>query len=231
MKKFLDKDFLLTTDTARRLYHEVAAKQPIIDYHNHLPPADIAQNRQFANLYEAWLEGDHYKWRAMRSAGIEERFCTGDASPKEKFDAWAATVPRTLGNPLYHWTHLELRRYFGIEKLLSPETADEIWDEANAKLADPAFSARGLLKMMNVELVCTTDDPADDLAQHQAHRAQGSPEVKMHPAFRPDKAHNFSSLDDWKAYIFSYFFTLFCTDNRFYSTFKDRNTYIFHSCF
>ncbi len=201
IKNFLDNDFLLSTDTARRLYHDVAAKQPIIDYHNHLPPADIAGNRQFANLFEAWLEGDHYKWRAMRAAGVKERFCTGDASSKEKFDAWAAVVPQTLGNPLYHWTHLELRRYFGIEKLLSPETANEIWEEANAKLAQPAFSARGLLKKMNVEVVCTTDDPADDLAEHQTHRAQGSPKVKMFPAFRPDKAHNFSSLEDWKAYI------------------------------
>ncbi len=201
MKSFLDDDFLLSTSTARRLYHEVAAKQPIIDYHNHLPPADIAENRQFANLFEAWLEGDHYKWRAMRTAGIEERYCTGDASPKEKFDAWAATVPLTLGNPLYHWTHLELRRYFGITDLLSPDTVDNIWKKANAKLAKPEYSARGLLKMMNVELVCTTDDPADDLAQHQTHRAQRSPEVIMLPAFRPDKAHNFADLKAWNSYI------------------------------
>ncbi len=201
MKKFLDDDFLLTTDTARRLYHEVAAKQPVIDYHNHLPPADIAGNRQFANLHEAWLEGDHYKWRALRSAGVDERLITGDAAPKEKFDAWAAVVPQTLGNPLYHWTHLELQRYFGITELLSPSTADAIWEKTNALLAKPGYSARGLLKKMNVELVCTTDDPADDLAEHQAHRAQGSPVVKMFPAFRPDKAHNFSSLVEWKAYI------------------------------
>ncbi len=144
MKEFLTEDFLLTTPTARRLYHEVAAPQPIIDYHNHLLPSDISEDRQFANLHEAWLEGDHYKWRAMRTAGVEEQYCTGNASPKEKFDAWAAMVPQALGNPLYHWTHLELRRYFDISELLSPDTADKIWETANAKLATPGFSARGL---------------------------------------------------------------------------------------
>ena len=201
MKEFMGEDFLLGTETARRLFHEVAAEQPIIDYHNHLPPGDIAGDRRFDNLFEAWLEGDHYKWRAMRTAGIEERFCTGDASPREKFDAWARTVPQTLGNPLYHWTHLELRRYFGINELLSPDTAEDIWNKANAKLAEPALSARGLLKMQNVQVVCTTDDPADDLALHAAHAAAGSPDVQMYPAFRPDKIHNFTSLDDWNAYI------------------------------
>ena len=201
MKDFMGDDFLLGTDTASRLYHEVAAKQPIIDYHNHLPPADIAGNRRFGNLFEAWLEGDHYKWRGMRTAGIDERFCTGDASPREKFDAWARTVPQTLGNPLYHWTHLELRRYFGITDLLSPATAESVWNEANARLADPDFSARGLLKMQNVETVCTTDDPADDLKYHKAHRDAGSPDLRMLPAFRPDKTYNFSDIAAWKTYM------------------------------
>ena len=201
MKAFLDDNFLLESATAERLYHEVAAKQPIIDYHNHLPPEDIAENRRFNNLFEAWLEGDHYKWRGMRTAGVEERFCTGNAAPKEKFDAWAATVPRTLGNPLYHWTHLELQRYFDIRDLLSPVTADDIWSAANEKLASDGFEARGLLKMQNVDIVCTTDDPADPLEHHIAHRRAGSPDVKMYPAFRPDKVCNFSSLDAWQQYI------------------------------
>ena len=201
MKTFLDDSFLLESAAAERLYHEVAAKQPIIDYHNHLPPADIAGNRRFSNLFEAWLEGDHYKWRGMRTAGVEERLCTGDAGPKEKFDAWAATVPQTLGNPLYHWTHLELRRYFGIRELLSPSTADDIWSAANAKLTSPGFEARGLLKMQDVDIVCTTDDPADSLEHHIAHREAGSPDVKMYPAFRPDKVSNFSSLGAWREYI------------------------------
>ena len=201
MKPFMGEDFLLSTETARRLYHEVAADLPIIDYHNHLPPADIAGNRRFGNLFEAWLEGDHYKWRGMRTAGVEERFCTGDASPREKFDAWARTVPHTLGNPLYHWTHLELRRYFGIEELLSPATADTIWNTANAKLAQSDYTARGLLKMQNVKIVCTTDDPSDTLEHHEAHAEAGSPDVKMFPAFRPDKIHNFGNLNTWKAYV------------------------------
>ena len=201
MKAFLNDDFLLQTATAERLYHEIAAKQPIIDYHNHLPPADIANNRQFGNIFEAWLEGDHYKWRGMRTAGIEERYCTGEASPKEKFDAWARTVPQTLGNPLYHWTHLELRRYFGIKELLSPATADAIWEKANSILSEPDFTARGLLKMQNVTTVCTTDDPADSLEHHIAHRKAGSPDVKMLPAFRPDKVYNFSDIEAWKGYM------------------------------
>ena len=201
MKQFLDDNFLLQSPTAERLFHEVAAGQPIIDYHNHLPPADIAGDRVFSNLFEAWLEGDHYKWRGMRSAGVDERFCTGEASPEEKFRAWAQTVPQTLGNPLYHWTHLELRRYFGITDLLSPASAEVIWNEANAKLSTPDYSARGLLKMQNVEVVCTTDDPADNLAHHIAHREAGSPDVIMLPAFRPDKVYNFSKLKTWKDYI------------------------------
>ena len=201
MKSFLGDDFLLNSRTAVRLYHEVAALQPIIDYHNHLPPREITQNRRFTNLSEAWLEGDHYKWRAMRTAAVPERLCTGSASPREKFSAWAAVVPQTLGNPLYHWTHLELRRYFGIGDLLSPTTAEAIWERANAVLAETSHGARGLLAMMNVQTLCTTDDPADNLAHHIAHQKAGSPQVDMRPAFRPDKTHDFRSLDAWNAYI------------------------------
>ena len=201
MKSFLGDDCLLSNDTAVRLYRDVAAKQPIIDYHNHLPPRDIAQNRGFTNLFEAWLEGDHYKWRAMRTAGIPERFCTGEASPREKFDAWARTVPQTLGNPLYQWTHLELRRYFGITDLLSPATADAIWAKANETLNRPSHSARGLLAMMKVRTLCTTDDPADDLTHHLSHRQNGSPDVEMRPTFRPDRVHDLGDLVAWENYV------------------------------
>jgi glucuronate isomerase len=191
---FLDDNFILTTPLARELYHSIAAPKPIIDYHCHLPPQDVAADRQFANLHEIWLEGDHYKWRAMRANGIPEKYITGDASPWEKFKAWAATVPQTLRNPLYHWTHLELRRYFGINDLLDETTAKKVWDEANAKLATPEFTARGILKKFNVEVVCTTDDPADPLPYHeQIHRDQADPAnaaftTKILPTFRPDKA-------------------------------------------
>ncbi len=197
----MGKDFLLSTPSAVRLYHEAAEGLPIIDYHNHLSPAHIAGNRPFANLWEAWLEGDHYKWRAMRCAGFSERLCTGDASPREKFNAWAATVPQTLGNPLYHWTHLELRRYFGIKKLLSPDTADEIWETANACLRENNFRARGLLEMQKVRIICTTDDPADSLSHHQAFRNSASSELQMFPAFRPDRVYNFKDLPSWERYI------------------------------
>src|SRR5215218_5846246 len=167
-KPFIHEDFLLGTHTARRLYHEFARPEPILDYHCHLSPRDIAENRQFKNLFEIWLEGDHYKWRAMRANGIPERFCTGDATPFEKFKAWAATVPHTLRNPLYHWTHLELARYFGITELLDESNAERIWAEANEQLATPELSAQGILKRFRVTTLCTTDDPADDLAYHDA---------------------------------------------------------------
>jgi glucuronate isomerase len=201
MKEFMSEDFLLNSESARRLYHDAAAGLPIIDYHNHLPPQDVAGNRQFANLFEAWLEGDHYKWRAMRSAGVPERFCTGDASAEDKFDAWARTVPLTPGNPLYHWTHLELRRYFGIYDLLSPSSAHDIWKKTENMLLEPTHTTRGLLKSRNVETVCTTDDPADDLVHHRAHRAAGSPDVRMFPAFRPDNVHKLSNLENWQRYM------------------------------
>jgi glucuronate isomerase len=184
---FINDDFLLGSKPARKLYHNYAEAEPIFDYHCHISPRDIAENRQFKNLFEIWLEGDHYKWRAMRSNGVAEKFCTGDAAPEEKFKAWAATVPQTLRNPLYHWTHLELKRYFGITDLLSEKTAAKIWKKANALLATPALTTQGILKKMKVKVVCTTDDPVDDLGHHRAFAKQGHP-TKMLPAFRPDKA-------------------------------------------
>ena len=184
---FINDDFLLGSKAARRLYHQYAEAEPIFDYHCHNSPQDIAENRRFRNLFEIWLEGDHYKWRAMRSNGVPEKFCTGDATPEQKFKAWAATVPQTLRNPLYHWTHLELKRYFGITDLLSEKTAAKVWKAANAKLATPELTTQGILKKMKVRLVCTTDDPVDDLAHHRAF-AQQAHAAKMLPAFRPDQA-------------------------------------------
>jgi glucuronate isomerase len=184
----ITEDFLLETEAARRLYHEYAEDLPIIDYHCHLPPEQVARDHRFANLTEIWLAGDHYKWRAMRTNGVPERYCTGDASDWEKFAKWAETVPALLRNPLYHWTHLELKRPFGIsDRALSPETAKGIWEECNAKLATPAFSCRGIMKQMKVVLVATTDDPVDSLAHHRAVAADDSFDVQMLPAWRPDK--------------------------------------------
>ena len=185
--KFIHKDFLLGTKAARRLYHNFAEEEPILDYHCHLPPKDVAANRQFKNLFEIWLEGDHYKWRAMRTNGVAEKFVTGSATPEEKFLAWAKTVPHTLRNPLYHWTHLELKRYFGITDLLSEKTAKKIWKEANGQLATPGFTAQSILKKFKVKVVGTTDDPVDSLEHHRAFAKQGHP-TRMLPAFRPDKA-------------------------------------------
>ena len=184
---FIHEDFLLSTKTARKLYHQYAEAEPIFDYHCHLSPHDIAANRRFKNLFEIWLEGDHYKWRAMRTNGVAERFCTGNADPFDKFKAWAATVPYTLRNPLYHWTHLELKRYFGITDLLDEKTAAKIWKQANEMLATPELAAQGILKKFNVKVVCTTDDPVDNLEHHRTFAAQGHP-TRMLPAFRPDKA-------------------------------------------
>ena len=186
---FIHEDFLLSNRTARRLYHEYAEGEPILDYHCHLPPQDVASNRQFRNLFEIWLEGYHYKWRAMRANGVDERFCTGDATPREKFDAWARTVPHTLRNPLYHWTHLELKRYFGIEERLDETTAAGVWERANAALATDGLRAHGILHRFHVKAVCTTDDPTDDLSCHKAIAASGL-KTKVFPAFRPDKALN-----------------------------------------
>jgi glucuronate isomerase len=186
--KFCDKHFLLSNGTARDLYHGTAARQPIIDYHCHLSPKDLAEDRNFENLHEPWLGGDHYKWRALRANGVPEKLITGnETSPFEKFQAWAATVPKTLRNPLFHWTHLELRRYFGIETLLEESTAKSIWQEANRLLTRPGYSVRGLVERMNVKVICTTDDPADTLEYHQAI-AKSRWKVKVFPAFRPDNA-------------------------------------------
>ena len=184
---FIHEDFLLGTRTARKLYHKYAEAEPIFDYHCHISPRDIAANRQFKNLFEIWLEGDHYKWRAMRTNGVAERLITGNAGPFDKFKAWAVTVPHTLRNPLYHWTHLELKRYFGIIELLNEKTADKIWKKANEKLATPELTTQGILKKFKVKVVCTTDDPVDSLEHHRAFASQDHP-TKMLPAFRPDEA-------------------------------------------
>lgn len=186
MNGFVNEDFLLSNDTARRLYRQFAAPQPILDYHCHLSPRDVSENRQFANLFEIWLEGDHYKWRAMRANGVPEKYITGDATPYEKFLAWARTVPFTLRNPLYHWTHLELQRYFGISELLDEKSAPSIWDRANAALSQD-LTAHAILQKFRVEALCTTDDPADDLRHHRAIAKSNLP-TRVFPAFRPDKA-------------------------------------------
>jgi len=184
---FITKDFLLKTKRAQALYHDYAKDQPIVDYHNHLPPDEIAADRRFDNLAQVWLHGDHYKWRAMRTNGVAERFCTGDASDREKFQAWAATVPKCLRNPLYHWTHLELKRPFGIsDRLLNPETAASVWEDANALLATKDFGVRGIIEQMNVRVLCTTDDPVDSLDHHLAIRKSGW-KVQVRPTWRPDK--------------------------------------------
>ena len=184
---FIHENFLLSTKTAQRLYHGFAVDPPILDYHCHLPPKDVAENRRFRNLFEIWLEGDHYKWRAMRANGVPEQYCTGDAPPYDKFLAWARTVPATLRNPLYHWTHLELQRYFGIDELLDEKHAPRIWEQANAALATGELNAHGILGKFRVKAVCTTDDPSDDLAFHRTIAASGLP-TKVFPTFRPDKA-------------------------------------------
>jgi len=186
-KTFLDEDFLLQTDSARTLYHEFAKQMPIIDYHNHLPPDQIVADKTFENLTQIWLYGDHYKWRAMRTNGIHENYCTGDATDYEKFEKWAETVPYTLRNPLYHWTHLELQRYFDVHEVLNPRSARRIYDECSEKLRTPDYSVRNLLRKMNVEVVCTTDDPLDTLEYHQQLATEGTFEIQMRPAFRPDK--------------------------------------------
>lgn len=200
MKNFLDKDFLLHSDTARVLYHEHAAKQPIIDYHCHLVPQMIADNYQFADLTEIWLGGDHYKWRAMRANGIPEEYITGNKPSYEKFEKWAETMPYTMRNPLYHWTHLELSRIFGVNKILKPETAREIYEECTAKLQTPEFRARAIMERMHVELVCTTDDPADSLEYHIAIRESGF-KVKVLPTWRPDKAMTIDNADVYNKYL------------------------------
>ena len=187
MKKFMDEHFLLQTETARKLYHQHAAKMPVLDYHCHINPKDIADDRRFKTLTEIWLYGDHYKWRAMRTNGVDEKYCTGDAGDWEKFEKWAETVPHTLRNPLYHWTHLELKRFFGVEEVLGPKNAREIYDYCNEKLNTADYSCRNIIRMANVKTICTTDDPVDTLEYHQQIREDGF-EVAVLPAWRPDKA-------------------------------------------
>jgi glucuronate isomerase len=201
MKQFNDDNFLLQTPAAERLYHEHAAKMPIIDYHCHLIPEYVASNHKFDNLSKIWLEGDHYKWRAMRTNGVDERYCTGkDTTDWEKFEKWAETVPYTMRNPLYHWTHLELKTAFGVEKLLNPSTAREIYDVCTEKLQQPEFYARGLMEHYNVELVCTTDDPVDSLEYHDVVAADPTCKTRMIPAWRPDAAMNIEAAT-FKAYV------------------------------
>lgn len=197
---FLNENFLLQTKTAQQLYHEHAKHMPIIDYHCHLSPEDIANDRKFANLTQIWLEGDHYKWRAMRTNGVPERFCTGDADDYAKFEKWAATVPYTMRNPLYHWTHMELKRPFGVEKILKPETAREIYDTCTSLLQTDAYSVRGILKQMNVEIICTTDDPIDSLEYHQKIKANGSG-LTVLPTFRADKVLAIEQPDVFLPYL------------------------------
>ena len=199
MKRFINDDFLLETKTARRLYHEFSGNQPIIDFHCHLSPSMIAGDICFDNIGQAWLDGDHYKWRAMRTNGINELYCTGDATPKEKFEKWAETLPATIGNPLYHWAHLELARYFGIYDLLSPSNAADIYERASSMLRTPEFSIRSLLRKNNVEVVCTTDDPVDSLEFHT--QMKGNSDLKMLPAFRPDNVIKTDDPEKFKEYI------------------------------
>lgn len=201
MKQFLDENFLLQTKTAQKLYHEHAAKQPIIDYHCHLIPSMVANDHKFKSITEIWLGGDHYKWRAMRTNGIDEKYMTGaNTSDWEKFEKWAETVPYTMRNPLYHWTHLELKTAFGIEKLLSPKTAREIFEECNEKLSKPEYSARNLMRKYKVEAVCTTDDPVDSLEHHIKTKNDGF-EIKMLPTWRPDKAMAVEDAASFKSYV------------------------------
>lgn len=190
MKEFLDKNFLLTTQTAQVLYHDYAAKMPVIDYHCHINPREIAEDISYDNITQVWLGGDHYKWRLMRANGIEEKYITGDASDREKFNKWAETLQKAIGNPLYHWSHLELQRYFGYHGTLNTDTADEVWNLCNENLKAPTMSVRNIIRSSGVELICTTDDPADSLEWHKAIKEDQDFEVKVLPAFRPDKALN-----------------------------------------
>ncbi len=197
-RPFIHDDFLLGNDYARELYHQFALQQPIIDYHNHLSPAQIAENREFTDLADIWLANDHYKWRAMRTNGIPERLITGDAPPLEKFQAWAQTVPYTLRNPLYHWTHLELVRHFGITDLLGPDNARQIWEQANAQL--PRLRVHDLLELHHVDVLCTTDDPAQPLDLHHQIRKSGL-KTRVYPTFRPDKALEIESPLHFNAWL------------------------------
>ncbi len=199
-KLFMGEDFLLQTKTAELLYNEYAKQMPIIDYHCHLSPQQIAEDIKFENITQAWLYGDHYKWRAMRTSGVDESYCTGNKSDYEKFEKWAATVPYTMRNPLYHWTHLELKRYFGIEEILNANTAKLVYDNASAQIQTDSFSIKNLIRKMNVKVICTTDDPIDSLEYHKTLAESGF-EVKIKPAFRPDKAMEVASAANFVAYV------------------------------
>ena len=200
MKAFLDQDFLLQSPTAQTLYHQYAAEMPIIDYHNHLVPQQIADDHQFENITQAWLYGDHYKWRAMRAHGVDEKYITGNASDEEKFMKWAETVPYTMRNPLYHWTHLELQRYFGVTEVLNAASAKRIYDHCAALLKTPEYSVKNLLLKMNVKVLCTTDDPIDNLGYHKQIKASGYA-IKVLPTFRPDKAMAVDDVATFNAYV------------------------------
>ncbi len=200
MKQFLDENFLLETQTAQTLYHHYAKDMPVIDYHCHLPPQQIADDTQFENLTQVWLYGDHYKWRAMRTNGVNEAYCTGDKTDYEKFEQWAATVPYTLRNPLYHWTHLELQRYFDVHEILNSKSAKAIYDKCTEQLQTKEFSVRNILRKMNVKLVCTTDDPIDDLNYHKKIKEDGF-EIPILPAFRPDAAMNVDDAVKFNNYL------------------------------
>lgn len=195
MKAFMDEDFLLQTDVAKKLFHDYAEKMPVLDYHCHINPQEIAQDRQFENITQVWLGGDHYKWRFMRSCGVDEYYITGEASDKEKFLKWAECLGKAIGNPLYHWSHLELQRYFGYHGALSSKTAEEVWELCNKKLAEPSMSVRNLIKQSGVELICTTDDPIDSLEWHRVIKEDISFDVTVLPAWRPDKAMNLEKAD------------------------------------
>jgi glucuronate isomerase len=200
MKPFLDRHFLLQSKTAQHLYHDVASQMPIIDYHCHLIPQQIADDIHFENLTQIWLAGDHYKWRAMRANGVDEKYCTGNATDEEKFRKWAETVPATIRNPLYHWTHLELQRYFGITGLLNAESADRIYHQANEMLAESSFSVRNLIRKMNVEVICTTDDPVDNLEHHKKLAEDGF-ETRVLPTWRADKSMAIENGDAYNQYL------------------------------
>ena len=200
MKQFMDKDFLLSTDMAKTLYHDYASQVPVLDYHCHINPQEIAENRKFENITQVWLGGDHYKWRQMRSNGVEEKYITGDASDREKFQKWAETMPKLIGNPLYHWSHLELKTYFGYEGYLNGDTAEEVWNLCNEKLQQDSMTVRNIIKQSNVTLICTTDDPIDSLEWHKKIKEDDTFDVQVLPAWRPDKAMNIEK-PDFAAYM------------------------------
>lgn len=200
MKAFMDENFLLSTETAQKLYHEYAEVMPVLDYHCHLNPQEIYEDRKYENITQVWLGGDHYKWRQMRTNGVDEKYITGDATDREKFQKWAETLEKAIGNPLYHWSHLELQRYFGYHGVLNGRTAEEVWNICNAKLAEDSMSVRNIIRQSNVKVICTTDDPIDSLEWHQKIAADETVDFKVYPAWRPDKAMNIEK-PDFMAYV------------------------------